>query len=323
MKERSSSAEGRRLSTAPSNFAARHAKKALLAGAAALILAASGYVGISYVAADRFSTDYPHTRVDRAPAVHAATYEDVAFRTVDGYTLRGWYFPVASDRVVVLLPGREDDRTWGGRYELIADSLVAAGYSVLMFDMRGHGSSDGTRYTMGYFERYDVVAAIDYLVARGFLDRDVALLGISMGAATELVTLPLRPGVGPVIVDSSYSDLAAVMRENLPDHFGLPSVFVPGIEVAARVAWGIDVAQIRPVDAVRSHPERAFLFIQCDRDDWVLPYHATALRAASANPASELWMASGCEHVGASTDHPDEYRERILAFLAREFARSR
>jgi pimeloyl-ACP methyl ester carboxylesterase len=303
-----------------------HPARRLVLRATAVVLAllVVAYFAISYYAVATITTDYPRASVERAPNVPAPTYENVAFATPDGLTLRGWFFPVAPDRVVALIPGREDDRTWGGRYERIAGDLIAAGYSVLMFDMRGHGSSDGAkRYTMGYFERNDVAGAIDFLVARGFPESRIGLLGISMGAATELATLPLRPAVGPMIVESAYSDLETLIAEDLPRHYNMPALLAPGISVAARIGFGIVVSEMRPIEVVRAHPERAFFFIQCEDDDYVLPHHATDLRAASANSASELWMVPGCGHVDASQVRPDEYRSRVLAFLAREFASGR
>jgi hypothetical protein len=66
------------------NIVTRRRQRSLLAAAfVQVLLAAFGYVAVGYVAAERFTTDYPHTRVDRAPAVEARTYEDVAFRTVE------------------------------------------------------------------------------------------------------------------------------------------------------------------------------------------------------------------------------------------------
>jgi hypothetical protein len=66
---------------------------------------------------------------------------------------------------------------------------------------------------------------------------------------------------------------------------------------------------------VRAHPEKAFLFIHCDGDALVAVHHAYALRAASANPQSALWIASGCQHAWAFDGHPTEYEARVLAYL--------
>ena len=35
--------------------------------------------------------------------------------------------------------------------------------NVILFDLRGHGESDGDRFSLGYFEKRDVLGAIRYL----------------------------------------------------------------------------------------------------------------------------------------------------------------
>ena len=280
------------------------------------------YLAASFAVAERFTHAERH-RVDRPPQVAATRYEDVALRTSDGVTLRGWYFPVAGDRAAILVHGRNGNRIGGERrtFEHIADFLIADGYSVLMFDLRGHGESDGDRYTLGLYERRDIAAAIEYVTARGVREERIALIGVSMGAGSVLQSLTLHPNVGAVIADSSYTDARQVVGEKLEYVAGVPNWLTPGAFLTMRMVFGIDGDQIRPIDAVRAHPERAFLFIHGDTDEFVEPHHATELRAASANAASELWFATGCQHAWAYNDHPAEWENHVRAFLDREIAR--
>ncbi|HEY6959543.1 MAG TPA: alpha/beta fold hydrolase [Candidatus Limnocylindria bacterium] len=295
-----------------------------LAAIAVLLVVAAivAYVGVGYTVADRFSRTERHP-VDGPPDVPAATsYEDVTLTTSDDARLSGWFFPAKSDRAVILIHGRNANRLeWEGRNERIASFLIAAGYSVLMFDLRGHGNSGGDpkigdRFTLGFLERRDVDAGVTFLRGRGYADQHVALLGISMGAASALGELTLDPNVGPVIIDSSFTDVAVELEEKLPSEAGVPGWFAPGVVIAFRLFFGIDPEAVRPIDIVRAHPERPFLFIHCDADELINVHHGRDLRTASANPASDLWIASGCLHPRASDDHPDEYRTRVLAFLA-------
>lgn len=65
----------------------------------------------------------------------------------------------------------------------------------------------------------------------------------------------------------------------------------------------------------RAHPERPFLFIQCERDATVALHHGLEMKAASANPATELWLVKDCGHVRAFVTHPAEWEARVVAFL--------
>jgi fermentation-respiration switch protein FrsA (DUF1100 family) len=284
--------------------------------AVALVAGVVGYLSLSYVITERYThaMRYP---VGRAPMVAASTYEDVAHRTGDGVTLRGWYFPTRSDRAAIIVHGKDSNRIGGENrtIEKLADFLVATGYSVLIFDLRGNGDSDGDRFSLGYLERRDVAAAIEHLTGRGFREDRIALIGISMGAGTVLQSLLLHPNVGAVVADSSYADAPTIVTENLQTLAGVPSWFTPGVLLMANFAFGLDGGQVRPIEVVRAHPERAFLFIHCDGDELVAPHHARELRAASANPASDLWMATACQHSWAFNNYPTAYEARLSAFL--------
>lgn len=282
----------------------------------ALVAGVVGYLSISYVVAERF-THAARYEVARAPLVVAPTYDDVTFRTSDGLTLRGWYFPTGGDRAAIVVHGKDSNRIGGENRtaEKIADFLIADGYDVLLFDLRGHGESDGDRFSLGYQERRDVAAAIDFVAGRGVREERIALIGISMGAGTVLQTLLLRPNVGAVVADSAYADARTLVSENLQQVAGVPGWFTPGVLFFSNVIFGLDGDQVRPIDVVRANPDRPILFIHCDADELIAMHHPRELRAASASKGSELWIASGCQHAWAFNRYPAEYQARLLAFL--------
>jgi uncharacterized protein len=109
-----------------------------------------------------------------------------------------------------------------------------------------------------------------------------------------------------------------VVGEVGQNYTGLPSWFTPGIVLAARIFFDLDLFTVNPVQVVRDHPERAWLFIQCENDATVLRHHGVELKAASANSGTELWLAPGCDHVKAFDTHTMEWQRRVLAFLGRE-----
>src|SRR6266568_1953493 len=142
----------------------------------ALIVAGMVFVygGVSVYAANEF------TRTERRPPEIAAAvgvgvpYEDVSFRSSDGKLLRGWLFP-RGDRAVVMVHGKDGRRLDGERTVALARAFTASGYSVLAFDLRGHGESEGDRFSLGEYERLDVAAAVGFLEGRGFLSGHLAL----------------------------------------------------------------------------------------------------------------------------------------------------
>ncbi len=77
-------------------------------------------------------------------AVHdadlGARKRPVTLRTADGLRLRGWYVPSRNGAAVALLHGTGGNRTGVAAH---ARLLARRGYGVLLFDLRGHGASDG------------------------------------------------------------------------------------------------------------------------------------------------------------------------------------
>jgi len=293
------------------------AKRAVIA---TFVLGLLAYGGVSFRVAEGL-TKPTRQPLDPPAASVAATYEEVSFRSTDGLLLKGWWFPVPSaDRAVVIVHGRGANRIKSSfDPQKITQFLLANRYSVLLFDLRGHGESEGVRYSLGQYEPRDVVAAIDFAQRKAGVDRKrVALIGESMGGGSAIMTVKADPSIGPVITDSAFADGETVVGEVAPNYTGLPGWFTPGIVLMARLFFDLDLSVIKPAEVVRDHPERAWLFIQCENDTTVYRHHGVELKAASANPGTDLWLVPDCEHVKAFDTHTVEWQQRVLAFLGRE-----
>ena len=291
----------------------------------AFVLGLAAYLVISYRVADGV-TRPPRLPLDPPAASVSSVYDNVSFRSRDGLLLKGWWFPSPSaDRAVVVVHGRGRNRINSDfQPAKIAQFLLANRFSVLLFDLRASGESEGTRFTLGAEEPRDILAAVDFAQQRSGLARGrIAIIAESMGGGSAIMTVGADPTLGPVVTDSAYADATTVVSEVAPKYTGLPSAFNPGIIFVSRFLIGEPLSEVRPADVVRAHPERAWLFIQCDSDTTVVPHHGTDLKNASANPDSELWVAKGCEHVRAFSTYPAEWERHVLGFLERELARPR
>lgn len=299
----------------------RRLSRLAIAAVAALLVA---YLGISFNYAERLSR-VARNELERVAAYVASAHEEVSFQTADGLTLKGWWFPADEDRdrAAVIVHGKDQNRIEGAFSDgRTARLLLDEGYSVLLFDLRGHGESEGLRWGLGEKEALDVAAAVDLAADKAGVPRSrVALIGESMGAGSALMALAHVPDVGPVVIDSAYADGNTVVGEIAPAISGLPAIFTPGMVLMAKLFFAIDLGLVLPAEQVRAHPNRAFLFIHCEDDATVYVHHAYDLRAASASPKSELWIAPDCGHADALSRYPAEWESRVLAFLERELGR--
>jgi fermentation-respiration switch protein FrsA (DUF1100 family) len=275
---------------------------------------AGGYLAVSLFVAVRFSAPNREPP-ERTPADAGLEYREVSFESADRVPLEAWWVPPAegeSSRAAVLVHGWGGDKSDEHVIET-APIYARAGYGVLLLDLRGNGGSGGERRTLGYKETRDVQGALAWLDEEGFEPGEVVLHGWSMGGATVVRSAP-GTGVVAVIEEAGYADLPLLLRRQLPETTGLPSLFSPGVFLAAKLFLGFDPWAVQPSeDAARLREEGVPLFVIHSTDDEEVPFEHAEL-FESAYPEARLWKIEGLGHVEAYTHR--EYRQKLLSFLS-------
>jgi fermentation-respiration switch protein FrsA (DUF1100 family) len=164
---------------------------------------------------------FPQKAFDFSPESFGLTYGDAYFKTEDGEKLHGWFFPGAKGHPVVLhFHGNAGNISH--RLDLV-QPFLREGLSVLLFDYRGFGRSEGRPSEKGLY--LDGMAAYDYLVQKeGILPGNVVLHGHSIGAAVA-VEVALKRSVKSVILESAFTSTKD-MAKTIPLFF-LLSPFLP------------------------------------------------------------------------------------------------
>jgi fermentation-respiration switch protein FrsA (DUF1100 family) len=235
-------------------------------------------------------------------------YEDVAFKTADGLTLRGWYIPCATTtaKTLILLHGYPADK--GNILPPLA--FLHEDFNLLLFDFRYLGESDGSYSTAGAKEVEDLRAAIQFLKGRGVTA--VGVWGFSMGGAVALMTVEKASEIRAVISESSYANLGDMAFElfRIP-LLNYPMAYLLGLW--AKLFLGIDLSAVSPAERVR-HTMIPILLIHSSADD-VIPFsHGQSLQEALAkNPNAEFWFKAGIVHGQLSAD----YQSRVKNFFLR------
>jgi len=259
----------------------------------------------------------PHRRATSTPADYHLPFENISFVTRDGLTLRGWFIPAEQPRgTIVVCHGYAGDCSPDLQY---APLFQRYGLNALFFDFRGHGMSDGNYTSLVYFERTDLLAALDYLKTRG-IER-VALLGFSMGGAIALATAPLSPMVVGVVSDSTFAELWRVVARNVEQR-GAPGF------IATIVGWlVVTVASVRlranlfsadPLHHIHRIAPRPILLLHAANDAEVPVFQAYQLFNAAREP-KELWIVPGAVHRQIEQVAPAEYQQRLIEFFNRVF----
>jgi fermentation-respiration switch protein FrsA (DUF1100 family) len=279
-----------------------------------LLAAIAAFLGIS-VYLGHSMTDIERVPITETPALCGLEYEEISFPSrIDELTLYGWYLPAEGDEVIIMVHGAEQHRADPGVEMLdIACGLVGHGYSVLMFDMRGHGESEGERMSAGYYEVRDLGGAVDYVMSLGF--DDIGVLGFSMGGATAIMTAADCEDIDAIVCDSAYADLNDMLEPQFAERTFFPTFFLKPLLFMVKMMYGIDFTAVKPVEVVGDIAPRPIFFIQGELDDVVPPEHAQILLEASNNPLNQLWLIPDCGHVEAYVTHPEEYMDRVTAFF--------
>lgn len=147
-----------------------------------------------------FPSKYPQG--DWRPA--DAVFEDCWFWSIDGLRLHGWYYRHEHPRAALLvLHGNAGNLTY--RAPMAKQLHDRFAMSILIFDYRGYGRSEGIPTIEGIL--YDARAARHNLAEReGIAEKDIVLLGESLGGAVA-VDLAAEDGARALILESTVSSL--------------------------------------------------------------------------------------------------------------------
>ena len=303
---------------APVHWLVRHWR--LLAGslAALLGLLVAIVLVVGWIGSERAL--HPARKVEAhalSEYAFASVTETVHFASLDGTPLAAWFVPAARTPAATVLLLHGYGRSKAEQLPK-ADFLHAAGYNVLLLDFRNRGESGGNAVTLGAREPLDVRAATNYLLTRPEVDpKRIAVLGVSLGSSSAILAMPQDPAIAALVSESSFADIQSVVNKSFQNFIGLPSFpFAPVTTWMVERRLGVNAGQIRPVDAITKIGSRPVFIIQDLADD-LFPVTAGARLYAAASGPKELWQIPGAKHAQGYAAQPDEYRRRVLDFLAR------
>lgn len=265
-------------------------------------------VAASRRAARRFTTPDPVETRFITPWELGIEYEDVSFETEDGLRLSGWWLGREdAKRTVISLAGHNSAR----HHVLgISSALHRDGASVLLFDNRGRGTSEGERVSLGHYERLDASAAVEYALGRE-PDLPLGIMGFSMGGAVAIMAAARDERVKAVVADSAFASQARLVTYHLRQYVG---VLAPAIFRLAKGALHYDIHEVEPGNDVGKISPRAVMFIHGELDDVTDPQDSVAMYKAAGEP-KELWIVEGAGHVDAYFQNRKEYSRRVAAFF--------
>jgi pimeloyl-ACP methyl ester carboxylesterase len=203
--------------------------------------------------------------------------------------------PLAARGTVVLLHGvsitKESMIPWALR-------LAEEGYRAVLVDLRGHGRSSGDQISFGARETGDLSALLDELQARGLLEGQVGMMGVSYGASMSLLLAGRDPRVGSVVALEPFASAPEVIP-GIARSARKELKWVPRFVFGAAISRAQSLGGFRWTDLDVGHAiERSsapLLFVHGSKDQWIPPEHSQQL--ARHSPAgSRVIILDGEDH---------------------------
>lgn len=218
-------------------------------------------------------------------------FEDAWFESADGTKLHGWFVAHPNPRGVALVCHGN-----AGNVTLMAESLDILshrhGLSVMSFDYRGYGRSEGKPSEEGILQ--DGRAARRWLADRtGVRERDIILMGQSLGGAVA-VDMAAKDGARGLVLVSTFTSLPDVGAKHA-------AVLLPH--------WNMTL-RLDSLSKIRNYSGP--VLVSHGDEDEVIPFEQGEQLYAAAPGPKQFFRDVGARH---NDPRSEEYRQLFEEFL--------
>ena len=244
--------------------------------------------------------------------------EEIYIKSHDGLLLHATFVPSEffSRKVVIAVHGYNSY----GMFDMASavPTFRRMGFNVIVVDNRAHGSSEGKYIGFGWLDRMDVLGWIRYAMSRFGENSEILLYGVSMGAATVLMSCgeaALPHQVKGVIADcpfaGAYEEFGYMMRYNyrVP---GRPLLYFASAVCKLRAGYSFhDCSTLRAVRNIRI----PVLFIHGLDDTFVPPYMTEKMYRVCRAKHKYLYMVPKATHCYSAFQDWNAYNRQLSDFV--------
>ncbi len=269
------------------------------------------FLGIPFLLGFGFLYTLTHSSCqgDTNPADHGLPYEDVRFASSEfAQPYEAYFIPGTTGITMVVMPALGAGR--GDNMDAIR-IYHEHGYNVLTYRAR---VCFGVTHSLGYAEVTSVGDALAYLRTRPEVDMNsVGLHGFSAGGAAALMALARYPEIRTAVAHGGYEDFERLLDAEAAQLGLLGGVFSQGARLAYRLATGLNISVLKPIDAVQMSAPRPILLVYGSRE--VSLTAANRMKDAAPDRVT-LWIVPDAGHGDYITvAGAQRYGEVVIGFL--------
>ncbi|OGW29390.1 MAG: hypothetical protein A2X59_11150 [Nitrospirae bacterium GWC2_42_7] len=239
---------------------------------------------------------FPMKEINETPKNIGLDFEEITLKTKDGINISAWYIPAENERGVLLFCHGN-----AGNISHRLDSIRIfhdLGLSVLIFDYRGYGKSEGSPTEKGTY--VDAETAWDHLVnVKNVKPEKIIIFGRSLGSAVAAETA-LKHKAGALIIESGFTSVPALGSRFFP--------YLP-VRLISRYHYST-IEKVGKIDIPK-------LFVHSPADE-IIPFdHGLALYKKAKEPKEFLGITGG--HNEGFLISGERYTDGLDAFITKHF----
>lgn len=258
--------------------------------------------------------EFLETVIHGSEWIRDAKAEDIYIKSFDNLRLHARLIaPVNPKATIIMCHGYRSSGY--NDFADYAEFIYNQGYRLLIIDQRACLESEGKYIGMGVLERYDCRAWIDE-INRRYPNEPIFLQGVSMGAATVLMTtgLELPDNVRGVIADCGFTSPRKIFGSVMKDGFHLPpEPFMALMTLVIKVFAKYD-ANYSSEDALATN-KLPLLIVHGEADTFVPHYMSEQNVAAAKNCEVTFISVPGAAHARSYVKDTPRCRAAVTEFL--------
>lgn len=234
---------------------------------------------------------------ENAESLRALSTETVRVTAEDGVELVGHLYRTAgAKRTVLAMHGWRS--SWDRDFGMIAPFWHNSGCNVLYVEQRGQGESGGDYMGFGMLERHDCLCWSRFLNENGFDGLPLYLAGVSMGAATVLMSasLDLPENVRGIMADCGFTSAGEIWRHVARKNMHLPytGLWAAAANDLCRRRIQMGAAEYSTLQALKE--SRVPVLLIHGTDDHFVPVQMTYENYKACTAPKQLFVVPGADH---------------------------